>query len=86
MVGSIKEAPGVTFRVGRDGRKTAWYMLISMGLGHSRAAGTSLASVLKEGKESPLQKQQQRQRLSLPISSKCHLEARTEDSTCHREC
>lgn len=86
MVGSIKEAPGVTFRVGRDGHKKAWYTLISMGLGHCHAAGASLASVLKEGKESPLQKQQQRQRRSPPISPKCHLEARMEDSTRHREC
>jgi hypothetical protein len=39
--------------------------------------------VLKEGKESQLQKQRQRQ--ASPISPKCHLEARIEDVKCQRK-
>lgn len=63
----------------RYGCSVASHTLIPLGLGPSLAAGTCLASVLKEGKESLLQKQQQKQKQASPISLQCHLEARTED-------
>lgn len=63
------------------------HIVVTTGLGHSQAAGVSLASVLKEGekKRSQLQKQQQRHRVSSSTSPRGPLEAGREDNKPQRE-
>lgn len=65
----------------------AQHIVVTTGLGHSQAAGVSLASVLKEGekKRSQLQKQQQRHRVSSSTSPRGPLEAGREDNKPQRE-